>query len=133
MHIVAEINARKRESGKITKIFNKILIPSSNGDISIVHWRLFQTGYIGCTTKTKYSVLADQHTVHRGGVSRVFTSRDLVVSCVRNFTAKAPSPIQSISHYVSVCDVCYFHPWLATEIALTGDLGSKNISLKLPN
>ena len=32
----ADVSARERESGQITKIFNQILIPSYNGDVYIV-------------------------------------------------------------------------------------------------
>ena len=37
-YILEEISARERESCQVTKIFNKILIPSYNGNISIVQW-----------------------------------------------------------------------------------------------
>ena len=49
---VAEINAREREIGKVIKIFNKIVIPSYSGDISIVHCTvsllLFQLSIWSC-------------------------------------------------------------------------------------
>ena len=37
LYIVADISARERKSGQVSKIFNKIIIPSYNGDIPIVH------------------------------------------------------------------------------------------------
>ena len=37
MCLVADLSARERESGQFTEIFNKILIPSFNGDIPIVY------------------------------------------------------------------------------------------------
>ena len=36
LYIVADISAMERESGEVDKIFNKILIPSYNGDILMV-------------------------------------------------------------------------------------------------
>ena len=35
---VLAIKARERESGKVTKISKKMLDPSYDGEISIVHW-----------------------------------------------------------------------------------------------
>ena len=40
MYTVADISARERESCQVTKIFNKILIPSCSGDIPIVQCAL---------------------------------------------------------------------------------------------